>query len=348
MTFRDLLGHRHVLQRVSRAVARGSLPPSMLFSGPRGVGKAATAVALAQVLNCESLVAGIGEDLALDSCGTCATCRRVAAGKFAELIVLRPDDSGSVKIDTVRDVLGRVGYRPFEGRRRVVLLDDADALQVAAQNALLKTLEEPNPSTVFVLVSSRPDALLATIRSRCPQFRFGPLPAADIARLVQRGQGCSEAEALQRAAAADGSIGRALAEGTDGFAHARDVAEAVLRALARGADERRRLEVAKLLAERGEAPKSSKRGTAAASDRALVGDRLQALAVVLRDVCVMTTRAKASWVANVDRQSVLADLAAAFPAPRALRAFSAVDRARVALERNASPKVVADWLAFQL
>lgn len=348
MTFREIFGHRDVLRRVSRAVSRDTLPPSLLFAGPRGVGKASTAVALAQVLNCEAPFRATDSELALDSCGECPSCRRVAAGKFSELLVVRPDDSGSVKIDAIRDVLGRVGYRPFEGRRRVVVIDEADTCQVGAQNALLKTLEEPSPSTVFILVSSRPDALLATIRSRCPQFRFGLLPTSDVARILQRDHGRSEAEALELAASAEGSVGRALAEETGGFLHARDVAATILRAVSKSSDERRRLEAAKMLAERGDAPKTSRRGSAAAGDRALVAERLQALALVLRDVCVMTTRAKVSWVASVDRQSVLAELASAFPAPRALRAFSAVDRARLALERNVSPKVVADWLAFQL
>lgn len=348
MTFREIFGHRHVLRRVSRALSRDTLPPSLLFAGPRGVGKASTAVAVAQALNCEQAVRGTGEEFALDSCGVCATCRRVASGKFSELLVVRPDESGSVKIEAIRDVLGRVGYRPFEGRRRMVVIDEADSCQVGAQNALLKTLEEPSPSTVFVLISSRPDALLATIRSRCPQFRFGLLPTADVARALQRDHGRAEAEAIELAAGAEGSIGRALTEGAAGFIHARELAETLLRSVSKSADERRRLEAARMLADRGDAPKSSKRGSAAASDRALVAERLQALAVVLRDVCVLTTRAKPSWVANVDRQPILSELAQAFPAPRALRAFSAVDRARVALERNVSPKVVADWLAFQL
>lgn len=344
MTFREIVGHRHVLSRVSRAISRGTLPSSLLFSGPRGVGKFTTAAALAQALNCEAPVHG--QDLALDGCGSCPTCRRIAAEKFSELLVVRPDESGSVKIDAIRDVLGRVGYRPFEGRRRVVIVDDADSCQVGAQNALLKTLEEPSPSTVFVLISSRADALLATIRSRCPQFRFGQLAPGDVAQLLQRDHGRSEAEAIAQAAAADGSLGRALGVETGSWRHARDVAESLLRAVSRSPDERRRLEAARLLAERGEAPRSGKR-VGAAGDRAVVGERLQALAVVLRDVCVISTRAK-SPMASLERQPALAELAQVYPPARALRAFSAVDRARLALERNASPKVVADWLAFQL
>ena len=93
-----------------------------------------------------------------------------------DVLVVEPGDSGSIKIEQVRDVVDRARYRPFEGRRRVVIIDEADALVAAAQNALLKTLEEPPPSSVFILVTARPDVLLPTVRSRCPQLRFRPLP----------------------------------------------------------------------------------------------------------------------------------------------------------------------------
>src|SRR5207244_5892960 len=81
--------------------------------------------------------------------------------------MVEPGDNGSIKIKQVRDIVDAAAYRPFEGRRRVVIFDDADALVPAAQNALLKTLEEPPPSSIFILVTARPDSLLPTVRSRC-------------------------------------------------------------------------------------------------------------------------------------------------------------------------------------
>ncbi len=100
----------------------------------------------------------------------------------ADVLVVEPGDTGAIKVEQVRDAIDRTAYRPFEGRRRVVIIDEADALAVAAQNALLKTLEEPPPASVFVLVTSRPDVLLPTVRSRCQRLRFGRLAPGEVAR----------------------------------------------------------------------------------------------------------------------------------------------------------------------
>src|SRR5262245_25993624 len=175
MPFRDIVGHRRLLTAVSGALRRGTLPPSLILSGPEGVGKRLVALSLAQALNCQSIADGP------DGCGTCAACSRIARGVHADVLLIEPGDSGSIKIDQVRDVVDRAAYRPFEGRRRVVIIDVADALVVAAQNALLKTLEEPTPSSVFILLTARPDMLLVTVRSRCIRLTFakGASPEVD-------------------------------------------------------------------------------------------------------------------------------------------------------------------------
>ena len=128
--------------------------------------------------------------LPVDACGTCTACSRIARGIHPDVIALAPDpDAGNIKVDVVRELIDSIGYRPFEGRWRVVIIDDADTLLEAAQNALLKTLEEPPSSSVFVLVTAHPDGLLATVRSRCPQVRFAPLSAAEVAAHLQAAHG---------------------------------------------------------------------------------------------------------------------------------------------------------------
>jgi hypothetical protein len=99
-----------------------------------------------------------GPEFEIDACGECASCRRIARGVHQDVLIVEPGDSGSIKIEQVRDVIDRAGYRPFEGRRRAVIIDEADAMVPAAQNALLKTLEEPPSASVLILVSSMPDA----------------------------------------------------------------------------------------------------------------------------------------------------------------------------------------------
>ena len=168
--FASIAGHRHLLELLPAPLRAASLPPSLIFAGPDGVGKRRAAVALAQLLNCHVAASpgwtAVGRRRVRD---LRRRATRIARGVHAR----RPASSsratpGAIKVDQVRDAIEQSAYRPFEGRRRVVIVDEADALLVEAQNALLKTLEEPPPASVFVLVTSRPDVLLPTVRVALP------------------------------------------------------------------------------------------------------------------------------------------------------------------------------------
>ena len=321
---------------MARAARRGTLPPSLIFAGPEGVGKRRAAIALAQLLNCPNADAAAGDD----ACGECAACKRIARGVHADVLLIEPGDSGSIKVDQVREAIERSAYRPFEGRRRVVIVDDADAMMAEAQNALLKTLEEPPPASSFVLVTSRPDLLLPTVRSRCQRLRFGRLAPGEIAAVLMRDHGYAAADAHAAASAADGSIGAAIEGASGDYVEARRAAAALLTGVAAAADPHRRLAGAKALAGTGPV-----RG---ARDRDELARRLRAIASLLRDLGVLLSRADERGLANADLKPLLSGLLGSFDRDRTLRAFSAVDRALAALERNASPKIVADWLAFQI
>jgi DNA polymerase-3 subunit delta' len=336
--FRGIVGHRRLVSLLSRAAARGSVPPALLLAGPDGIGKRRVATSLAQALNCLQPIKSEA-DLELDACGTCAACRRIARGTHPDVIVLEPGDTGSIKIEPVRDVIDRAQYRPFEGRRRVVIIEHADALTEDAQSALLKILEEPPAASVFLLVTSAPDALLPTVRSRCPRLRFGRLSAGEVAAALMRDHGYTDADARAVAADADGSIGRALeAEAADAAA-ARSTAQQWLTQAARASDLPARVQMAQTF--------FAKKGLPAV-ERARLASCLRAMASLLRDVGILSTRADARMLANPDLQSALERLASAYDSARSMRAFTAVDRALGALERNASPKIVADWLVLQL
>jgi DNA polymerase-3 subunit delta' len=331
MPFRDITGHGHLLDLVARAALRGSLPPSLIFAGPEGVGKRMAAIGLAQLVNC-------GAPSDNDACGECASCKRIARGVHADILLIEPEESGSIKVDQVREAIERSAYRPFEGRRRVVIIDRADELVEPAQNALLKTLEEPPPASGFVMVTSRPGMLLSTVRSRCQVLRFGRLAPADVASVLMRVHGFSDADAHAAASLSDGSIGTALDGATEEAVEARDAAARMLEGVAGSADPRRRLESAKALVGTGRN----------AGGREEVARRLHAVSSILRDLGVLLSRADESCLANADLKPLLAGLQRSFDGERTLRAFSAVDRALSALDRNASPKIVADWLAFQI
>ena len=335
--FSSVFGHRRLVALLSRAIARDTLPPALLFAGPSGVGKRRVAMAIARAINC--LEPRSTSEIERDACGKCASCRRIERGVHPDVIVIEPGENGSIKIEAVRDVIDRAGYRPFEARRRVVIIDDAEALVAAAQNALLKTLEEMPAASIFVLVSSTPDALLPTVRSRCPRLRFGPLSATEVAQALIRDHKYSDTEARAAAADADGSIGRALSADSADLTQARDEARRLLEQTARTEDPARRLETARDL--------SGTKGTSA-SDRDQMAACLRALASLVRDLGIVAAQADRRTLANGDLESQLEKLSGSFDHKRSLRAYAAVDEALNALERNASPKVVADWLVLQL
>jgi len=338
MPFHTVTGHRRLVALLARAVAQDRVPPSLLLAGPHGVGKRKIAQALAEALNCLAPVT-TADGSGRDACGTCGACGKIARGMHPDVIVIEPGETGSIKIEQVREVIDRAQYRPFEGRRRVVIVDDADALVPQAQNALLKTLEEPPSASVFILVSSVPDTLLQTVRSRCPRLRFAPLLPADVAGVLVRDHGYAHSDAVAAAADADGSVGRALAAQAADVTAARDAAQALLTDTARRADPQRRIEAAKLLA-------GAKGATG--SERDQLAACLRILSSLLRDLGAIASRADSRLIANTDIEADLERLSAAWDADRSSRAFAAVDRALAALDRNASPKIVADWLVLQI
>ncbi len=338
MSLRDVIGHRRLTALISRAIDRESLPPTLLFAGPSGVGKWKVALATAQALNCLEPVRDQG-GLPFDACGRCRACDRITRGVHVDVITLEPDDRASIKIDVVRDVLSRTGYKPFEGKRRAVLIREADTLEPAAQNSLLKNLEEPPPGTVFILTTAVPDALLGTVRSRCMRLRFGRLTAADVELALVRDHGQSELEAREAAPLADGSIGQALALSDSDLSGLRGSAMRLLQQTSGRADTQTRLQAATALVA-GPSKKERSR-----EDLAVL---LRLAASMLRDIEALNSGADLRVLANPLLTDDLSTLARAFAGDRARSAFGTVDRALTALERNAGTKVVAEWLAVQL
>src|SRR5512136_2772802 len=189
MPFSQIIGQERAVEALRAALRRGGLHHAYLFAGPEGVGKGMAARLLAQAANCER------DDG--DACGNCPACRKIARGVHPDVLVVEPErdmaragrwepkggrtPSRDIVVDQVRELVDRrLSLRRFEGRRRFVILDPADAMNPQAQNALLKTLEEPPDDTTLVLVAAGGDALLPTIRSRCLRVAFAPLPASAI------------------------------------------------------------------------------------------------------------------------------------------------------------------------
>ncbi|MBE55883.1 MAG: hypothetical protein CL479_04835 [Acidobacteria bacterium] len=350
MPLRAVTGHRPLIKLLARAVSRGTLPPTLLFAGPEGVGKRTVALALAQAINCETPeqtpVSSKGDDRSeFDACGVCQNCKRIERRLHSEVLLVEPNDKGHISVDQVREVSRQAQYRPFEGRTRVVILDQADRLRPEAQSALLKILEEPPSASVIILVSSRPDALFPTVLSRCPRLRFGRLTAAEVAELLVRDHGYGEGDAHSVAVTADGSLGLALRLDSDDLASARECASRSLHSSATTTDSKRRLAAIKELFKEFVERKSP------SATREAFALMLQAMMSLLRDIGLVNSRADRKALANSDLESELTQLAADYDdgSDRVLNAFSSVDQALDALTvRNANPKIVADWLMLQL
>lgn len=346
MPLRDVTGHGSLLTLLSRALERSSLPQSLIFSGPDGVGKRLAAIGLAQAINCLKRVSG--GVFPVDACGECTACRRIANRNHPDVILTEM----GANLDDIRGLIERAGYRPFEGKHRVFILDDADRLSSECQNALLKTLEEPPPSSSFVLVTSRPELVLITVRSRCPMLRFGRLPVPDVEHVLIEKHGVDGPRAREAALAGEGSVGRALLEASDEGAATRDLVEQALQVVQNARGPADKLRAAGMLLEPGET-KSRPRGkggrivSKAAGERDLLGQRLSALNAALRDLAAVGSGAAQNTLSSAPSHA-LQTLVKGFGAERLLAAFDAVGQAQQALDRNVSPKTVADWLAFQL
>ena len=181
-SFGELRGQEHITRTLQAAIQSGRLSHAYLFSGPRGTGKTSAARLLAKILNCRTPVMTTG-GLA-DCCGVCDVCRRVEDLSFMDIIEI--DAASNNGVDDIREMREKVKYRPVEGKHKVYIIDEVHMLSGAAFNAFLKTLEEPPPNVVFVLATTDPQKVPATILSRCQCFDFHAIPRRVIVdRLVE-------------------------------------------------------------------------------------------------------------------------------------------------------------------
>jgi DNA polymerase-3 subunit delta' len=192
------------------------LASSFLFAGPTGIGKRTFALKLAQAMLCQTR-----PEEALNPCGTCPSCVQVSAGTHPDFdLVGKPDDKSFIPLELLigerehrrrEGLCHRIGMKPSAGRRKIAVIDDADYLNAEGANSLLKTLEEPPPRSVLILIGTSPSKQLPTIRSRCQLIRFRPLPVETVAELlVSKGFVADPAEARRLARYSEGSLQQAL------------------------------------------------------------------------------------------------------------------------------------------
>jgi DNA polymerase-3 subunit delta' len=207
VSWQRVLGHEAIAEGFGRLRRRGRLGHAYLFAGSAGIGKRLFAEELAKALLCERR-----DGERFEACDQCPACKQIEAGSHPDLmIVQRPPDVHELPIESIRALCKTFALKSARGRGKVAIVDNADDLNEAAANCFLKTLEEPPPGSVLILIASTSDLQLPTIVSRCQIVHFHALPTEVIEKLLQV-KGLDDAAAIKRLVQhSDGSVGRALA-----------------------------------------------------------------------------------------------------------------------------------------
>ncbi len=220
MPFSDFIGQEHIIGFLQKGLASGKMSHGLLFSGPRGSGKGTLALLLAQAVNC----------LAPEPpCGTCLSCRKTAGMNHPDVRIIAREGA-HIKMEQARVLRLEASRPPYEGWKKVYILDGAEDMTAPAANSLLKILEDPPPYILFILLASRPRLLLPTILSRCQVLPFRPVPEETIASyLLERTGDLLPGEARTYASLSQGYPGKALQlYGDRDFAALREKAAAFL------------------------------------------------------------------------------------------------------------------------
>jgi DNA polymerase-3 subunit delta' len=334
--FEEILGHEAPIQTLRGLLLAGRVPQAMLFHGPEGIGKSMVARAFAAALLCGECQDG--------SCGDCHSCSLLTHGNHPDLWVVGREAKGAtrsrkvdaagelsrwIRVDQVRKLAELAPQAPRQGRRRVFLIDPADAMNSEAQNALLKTLEEPASRSVLILLAPRPHLLLPTVRSRCLSLPLAPMK---VARLVEalRARGFGPDEAAARAALAGGRQCRALSLDVETLADRR---ETVLQAIERLADGRNSAEQLPRLA-----------ADLAGRDEGTLLEGLELLESLLRDIARASLEGAPDSLVHGDLSERLDRIGAIIGPPRAALLVESVERLRGQLRFNLNRTLIAESL----
>lgn len=337
--FDTLVGNERVKELLRGMLRSGQVPGALLFTGPEGVGKKQFAWQLAKAAVCRDLRTG-------EACDGCPACERAA-----NLIPLKESDKDSKKkltrtahpdviftiamgrnilVDQIRELENEAQFRPLEGRARFFLIDDADKMNEQASNALLKTLEEPAPTTHIVLITERPGGLLSTIRSRSQLVGFSPIERDAVKAHLSRSEAVPPEDVDLVAGIAAGSIGRAASLEIDLYRSRRELMLDLLTAASVAPSRARLLRLAEELND-----------TKRKDDFELNLEVLETLAV---DVFRLTVDPQNGTIANEDIRAQLSAIAQRAGAASASAWIEQIERMRGQLKVNINRKVASDAL----
>ena len=339
MAWSVVVGHDDVVARVRGSLARGRLPHACLFVGPEGVGKALFARELAKALLCAR---NDGE-----ACDACSACQKVEHGNHPDVSFIgriertaKGERRTRIIIDQVREeIQDPIAYKPFEGRWKVFVVEDADRMSEGAQNCLLKTLEEPPPHSLLVLVAARIEPFLDTVVSRCQVVRFRPLSPEQVAGVLASKAELDAATARVLARLSEGSPGRALRYHREGsYATARWLL-----------GELRTMPPAGEFAVAGELlDRAKQQGSRLEDAREGLRPVLALLTLACRDLLLRASGYGAELLVWGDASTDLLALGEGLDAPRARRLVERTLEARDQLDANANIKLLLENLVLAL
>jgi len=336
--FDELIGNSRVKAVLKRMLVADRLPGALLFTGEEGIGKKLFALEIARALNCRT-----PKDH--EACGVCSSCVRIRklnyttrddADEWTQIIWTDHPDVGLVvapkrvlRVEQMRQIEKEANFRPFEGKARVFLIDEADKLNDASANALLKVLEEPPRTSYLILITARPAMLLPTILSRCQMIRFSPLAPAEIETHLVKND-IDKKTARLRARAAGGSMGRALSGDLVTFTSQRKAMLKVLNALVLSEDRAQLLRSAEQLNE--------------AQYKDEFEERLDVLETLIRDAWMLSLGVDTSRIVNEDLSTELKEIAQKINPGRAGDWILQIEDLREQLIVNVNKKVTTDSL----
>ena len=337
--FDELTGNSRVKVVLKRMLISDRLPGAMLFTGEEGIGKKLFALEIARALNCRT-----PKDH--EACGVCPSCVRIMklnypqrddAEEWTQIIWTDHADVGLViaprrvlRVDQMRQIEKEANFRPFEGKARVFLIDEADKLNDASANALLKVLEEPPRTSYLILITARPAMLLPTILSRCQMIRFSPLSPDEIEKHLTKNKLVDAKTARLRARAAGGSMGRALSGDLVTFTSQRKAMLKVLNALVLSEDRAQLLRSAEQLNE--------------AQYKDEFEARLDVLETLIRDAWMLSLGVDSSRIVNEDLSAELKEVAQKMDPARAGDWILQIEDVREQLIVNVNRKITTSSL----
>ena len=297
MPFSDVVGHKPIVTWLTRQIAAEAICRSYLLLGPEGVGKRFLAQQLAQAIQC-------GAERHGEACGQCPMCRLVADGHHPDVTVMQvPESRRQITIEQIRTLQHWLSLKAFHGGRKVAIIDRADSMQEPAASALLKTLEEPPPTSVLVLVAAHESRLLPTIVSRCAKLYCSPLSTEDLVRALGQQGVATVASYLARRVArlVSGRLGRAIELASpEGWERYEAVRQELLSAMESGNLE-------------PETPYSRQESEVI---RRRLEEGLEAVAAWYRDAMLIQVGAARDLLARPDQYDALKALAVSQPAER--------------------------------